>query len=237
MSYIERKTAPAKSNKNYYSKKNVFYPRYVGNCTWYAHGRTLELGYSVKEIPTSNAENWYKKCKCPKGQIPVQGAIACWSQGVIGKGADGAGHVSVVEEVYSDESFLSSEFGKKSGFFTKKHKPPYSYGNHEFEGFIYPIGCNIDNKPEPIPEPQPQPQPIINNEIKPGDSVIVNGKGTASSNGTGAKTTFFLNRTMKVILVNKNAKHPYALNKYNKGTPGKAKDVTAWFSKDSVKKV
>ena len=42
---------------------------------------------------------------------------------------------------------------------------------------------------------------------------------------------------MKVILINKGAKSPYALNQYNTGKVGSAAAVTAWFSEDEVKKV
>lgn len=68
-------------------------------------------------------------------------------------------------------------------------------------------------------------------EIKVGDSVIVNGYGTASSNGSGAKTKTFTNQTMKVIKINEGAVMPYALNQYNQNS-----GVTAWFSKSSCKK-
>ena len=62
MKFEERKKAPTKTNKNYYSKDNPFYPTYVDNCTWYAWGRQLELGVEWVELkeklPTSAAENW-----------------------------------------------------------------------------------------------------------------------------------------------------------------------------------
>lgn len=86
---------------------------------------------------------------------------------------------------------------------------------------------------EPTPTPTPTPTP----SIELGDSVIVNGRGSASSNGTGRTTKKYINKKMKVILINKGAKSPYALNQYNTGKVGSAAAVTAWFSEDKVKKV
>ena len=92
-------------------------------------------------------------------------------------------------------------------------------------------------EPEPTPTPAPTPTPTPTPSIKLGDSVIVNGRGSASSNGTGRTTKKYINKKMKVILINKGAKSPYALNQYNTGKVGSAAAVTAWFSEDKVKKV
>lgn len=79
-------------------------------------------------------------------------------------------------------------------------------------------------------------KPIPDATIKLGDTVIVNGTGTASSSGLGAKTKAYKNTKMKVLAIFKSAKYPYALNQYNEGKIGNFRDVTAWFSKDSVRK-
>ena len=75
-------------------------------------------------------------------------------------------------------------------------------------------------------------------EIKVGDTVIVNGVGTASSDGSGAKTKKYTDQKMKVIGISNNTSRPnrYALNQYNKGTVGKWSDVTGWFSINSIRK-
>lgn len=78
----------------------------------------------------------------------------------------------------------------------------------------------------------PEPTPT---DIKPGDTVIVNGIGYASSDGKGAHTLKYTNRRMKVIMTNKN-KYGYALNQFNEGDVGKASAVTGWFSIDSITK-
>lgn len=89
---------------------------------------------------------------------------------------------------------------------------------------------------EPV---KPEPVKPVSTEIKPGDSVIVNGVGKSDSAGrAGARNTRnFINRTMKVIRVKKGANYPYACNQYNEGMPEDITKVTAWFSEASVKKV
>lgn len=64
--------------------------------------------------------------------------------------------------------------------------------------------------------------------IKVGDTVIVNGAGTATSKGTGAKTKVYKNKKMKVILI---ANKHYGCNQYNKKGA-----VTAWWAASQVKK-
>lgn len=66
-------------------------------------------------------------------------------------------------------------------------------------------------------------------KIVVGDSVIVNGQGTATSKGTGAKTKEFKNRKMKVIDI-KNGR--YGLNQYNKTGA-----ITGWFTLAQIRKV
>lgn len=65
--------------------------------------------------------------------------------------------------------------------------------------------------------------------IKVGDSVIVNGQGTSTSTGKGAKTKDFKNRKMKVINI-KNGR--YGLNQYN--TTGA---ITGWWTLAQIRKV
>lgn len=75
-------------------------------------------------------------------------------------------------------------------------------------------------------------------EIKLGDTVIVNGVGTASSTGGGAKTRKFVNQEMKVIMISGNTSRPnrYGLNQYNKGKINDGSAVTGWFSEKDIKK-
>lgn len=64
--------------------------------------------------------------------------------------------------------------------------------------------------------------------IKVGDTVIVNGRGRATSKGTGSMTKDFVNRKMKVIKIEN--KH-YGCNQYNK-----MGGITGWWAANQVKK-
>ena len=64
-------------------------------------------------------------------------------------------------------------------------------------------------------------------EIRVGDSVIVNGVGTASSNGTGATTRAYSNQRMRVIAINNGR---YGCNQYNQDGA-----ITAWWSASQVR--
>lgn len=88
-------------------------------------------------------------------------------------------------------------------------------------------------KPEEKPKEQPKPKTIAL-----GDTVIVNGVGTAASTGEGARTINYVNQEMKVIMIAGNTSRPnrYALNQYNKGVVNDPFSVTAWFSINDIKK-
>lgn len=64
--------------------------------------------------------------------------------------------------------------------------------------------------------------------FKVGDTVIVNGQGYASSNGTGARTKNFVNRKMKIIAI---ANGRYGCNQYNRNG-----GITGWWSGTHLKK-
>lgn len=65
--------------------------------------------------------------------------------------------------------------------------------------------------------------------IKPGDTVIVNGAGTAASNGSGATTRVYSNQRMKVIMV---ANSRYGCNQYNQDG-----GITGWWTASQVRRV
>lgn len=151
--FEKRLSAPSKSNKHYYSG-NIFYQCGYGmpNCTCFAFGRWQELyaihGISEKvKLCTSNAENWYKyNDGYKRGSKPKLGAVAVWRKGQVGVSSDGAGHVAVVEEVYSDGSFLTSNSAwGGANFYTQKYSGNYNNGSYIFLGFIYfPIDFEED---------------------------------------------------------------------------------------------
>jgi hypothetical protein len=83
-----------------------------------------------------------------------------------------------------------------------------------------------------------EPEKPVKTEIAEGDTVIVNGVGTASSDGSGAKTRHFENVPMKVIGISGNTSRPnrYALNQYNRGNIRDWSAVTGWFREQDITK-
>lgn len=139
--FSKRTTAPAKSNKWFY-KSNPFYLCGYGlpNCTAYAWGRFAEILGAAPTLSTSNAENWYgKKDGYKRGKTPKLGAVIVWAKGKVGNGSDGAGHVAIVEEIYSDGSFLVSESGWHCSpiMWTMKIPKSCKRAGYSFLGFIY----------------------------------------------------------------------------------------------------
>ena len=122
------RTSLPKNNKYYIRQANggyngavLGYPTISGanvlcNCVGYANGRFNEIGdYGrCKYQLVCNAENFIESAKKQGLSIsatPIQGGIMVWQKGKTLGGADGAGHVAVVEEVYNDGTILTSESG------------------------------------------------------------------------------------------------------------------------------
>lgn len=141
MSFSPRLNAPSFSSKYWY-KYNPFHNSGYGlpNCTCYAWGRFFEiLGYTPK-LSLSNAENWYSHTSdgYKRGKTPKLGSVICWRKGRAGYGGDGAGHVAIVEKIYTNGDLLISQSGwKSSRFWTSRIKKGYKLSGYEFQGFIY----------------------------------------------------------------------------------------------------
>lgn len=150
MKFTPRKTAPKKTDQNYYSNKNIFYACGYGmpNCTAYAWGRLLELTKKAYDKLCGNAEDWYgnaSKAGLKTGSTPKLGAIACYKAGKVKDNSDGAGHVCVVEEIKPNGDIVCSNSAWKGTEFYMKtitKASGYQYAaNRQFQGFIY---CGIE---------------------------------------------------------------------------------------------
>lgn len=91
-------------------------------------------------------------------------------------------------------------------------------------GAVY-AAANVNNLSKVGSSPAPAPAPA---PIRVGDSVIVNGAGTASSNGSGAKTRAYSNHRMKVISI---ANGRYGCNQYNQDG-----GITGWWTASQVRR-
>lgn len=101
--------APKSVNPPVYSMSN---PNAKGNCTWYASGRSKELGRNASNVNklVADAGRWDNQAR-EKGilmsKTPQVGAIAQWEA----VKNNGFGHVAVVERVNGDGTIVISESG------------------------------------------------------------------------------------------------------------------------------
>lgn len=191
--FIPQKTVPSKSDKWYirtnkggYSQCIAGKPEYfsgsvLSNCVGYAWGRMAylendkkcDIGVPPSRIkkgmhnPTS-AYAWMQYTGGRKtGDRARLGAVAVWKHAT----KKDYGHVAVVEEVYSDGSWLSSESSYNGTTFqNKKYNKNSARNGFKFQGFIY---CKVDYE---------KPQPT---GLKVGDKVKIVAKGNARKDGKG----------------------------------------------------
>lgn len=146
--YEPRLSAPGKTDKNWLHTSadghnsciHIKGGSVLPNCVGYAWGRWYELLGKKPALSRGNAENWWGNTKdgYERGQTPKLGAVICWRKGKAGVASDGAGHVAIVEEIYSDGKIVTSNsaYGG-SRWYKKTLKPPYNFGKYIFQGFIY----------------------------------------------------------------------------------------------------
>lgn len=161
--FIPRLTRPEAGNKYYITKASGGYSSAVkgsptdalcdvlANCVGYAYGRFNEIvgEGACKYLSPVNAENFMQyKGELEVGTEPQLGACMVWQKGSTLKGADGAGHVAIVEKVISATEVVTSESGWKASkpFWTqtrKKGTGNWGQGTgYKFLGFIYnPAKC------------------------------------------------------------------------------------------------
>lgn len=148
MGFTARTSAPSASNRYWIHTSagglneciKVSGKSVLPNCTGYAWGRFYEISGKRPKLSKANAEMWFGNTSdgYARGKTPRVGAVVCWAKGKVGNSKDGAGHVAIVEAVYSDGSFLTSNSGYKSTrFYTKKIGKDCKLAGYTFQGFIY----------------------------------------------------------------------------------------------------
>lgn len=151
----------------------------LANCVGYASGRFNEIineargttGCTYKYL-NCNAE-WFieraKQAGLQIGSTPRVGAIMCWQKGTVDGGQDGAGHVAIVERVYSNSSVYTSESGYGSTAFWNQNRSNsngrWGIGSsYSFRGFIYlpdDVQKVVDGG---MPTPSSDPFPGVSDE-------------------------------------------------------------------------
>ena len=208
--YIPRLSAPSSTDKNWIKTTYGGYNYCIHiangsclpNCVGYAWGRWREILGAYHKLSRGNAENWYPNTGdgYERGQTPRLGAVICWRKGKIYNGNDGAGHVAIVEKVYSDGTIVTSNSAwGGTRFYLKTIKPPYSIGSaYTFQGFIYnPKIRNSSGGDQPT-----------ETEFFIGDEVIINGPLYRSSSAASASGSVS-NKTTKITRKVLGAAHPY----------------------------
>jgi surface antigen len=107
-----------------------------GNCTWYAHGRARQLGFSSNlNSMSSNAKTWANAAKNSGilvDQVPSVGAIAQTT-----KGGGGFGHVAFIEKVNSNGTLLISESSYAPGTSWDFEYRTRTVNKSDFENYIH----------------------------------------------------------------------------------------------------
>jgi len=147
--FIPRMTAPDPNDPRF-TTYSPFYGVGLGmpNCTAYAWGRAYEILGHAPQLNRGHSRFWFTNGgpfrndndRFERGQTPRLGAIAVW-----GPSSAGGGHVSVVEYVFPNGSFITS--GSVFGgtfFYTRLNTSIPS----DFQGFIY-LG-NFTYTPTPL---------------------------------------------------------------------------------------
>lgn len=153
--FTPRLSAPKGSDKNWIHISKGGYNHCIlisgksciPNCVGYAWGRWHELLGKGHNLSRNNAEDWWGKYDgYERGHEPRLGAIACWRKGKVGYGADGAGHVAVVEKIEGKTITLSnSAYGGTRFYLTKMNKNSMNLGNlYIFQGYIYLPDTNAE---------------------------------------------------------------------------------------------
>lgn len=227
MSKFAVRTSCPNNNKNYIRTANGGWntciqgkPKHptcnvLANCVGYASGRFNEIindakgttGCAYKTL-NCNAENFIERAKSAGlkvGSTPKVGAIMCWQRGKTLSGKDGAGHVAVVERVYSSTSVYTSESGYGNKYFWNSTRSKGSGGwgiggNYKFRGFIYlpdAVQKIVDAAVKPAPKPSPSKKvtPTVarnknNNQIQ----VLVTKLNVRTGAGTSNKSIGFASK-------------------------------------------
>ena len=201
------------------------------NCVGYANGRFNEIindpnltgtALKFKYQLVCNAENFIESAKkqgLKISSVPVLGGIMVWQKGNTLGGGDGAGHVAVVEEIFSDGTIMTSESGWNAWAFKTVKRSNANGRWSQASGYKF-RGCIIN--------------PAVKNETTPAPA----NDGKLTIDGIGGPATvkamqrFFSTTQDGVITGQKKANKKYysALNavKYGKGGSSCIRQLQRW---------
>lgn len=236
-SFVQQKVCPTKKDLYFvreayggYSqcipgKPLKFTGSVLSNCVGYAWGRAAQLEGDPKctigvpsvrlkaglHRPTS-AYAWMGCANGRKtGKTPKIGAVCVWKSTV----KKDYGHVAVVEEVYSDGSWLSSESAYGGfAFANRKYNKNSDRKNYKFLGFIY---LNVDLDPKPTAK------------FPKGTKVQILSAGNSRADGKG-KTCKGIGYKRYVLAWDPDKAYPYKIG-------SKLGIVTGYYKESALKKI
>ncbi len=187
----------------------------LANCVGYASGRFNEIINNAREKTgctytnlNCNAEYFADRAKADgleMGSTPRVGAIGCmWGAG------DLAGHVFIVEKVYSNSKIYTSEsgWGSSTVFWNQTRDNSNGRwgmsGNYSFRCFIY-LPSDVQKI---VDGGSPTPTPTPSDKFNIGDEVILDGPIYVSSNASSPANVIH-NRKTNVTRKNPGSAHPY----------------------------
>lgn len=149
--FVPRLTAPSATDKHWIKSTKgglsvcieISGSSVLPNCVGYAWGRFYELIGEKPKLANLNAEDWYGNTAdgYKRSATPKLGAVACWRKGKVWNGADGCGHVAIVEEIKPNGDIVCSNSaygGTRFYMQTYSKSAGYNSGSLAFQGFILP---------------------------------------------------------------------------------------------------
>ena len=195
----------------------------LNNCVGNAWGETAKregnpnckIGCVKGTDYPDDAKDWLVNSKAQGYEISMKaelGAVAVWRR----KGT--LGHVAVVEKVYADGSWDSSESGynTRPSWWSKHYTAKSTRSGYVFQGFVLP-------KYEYYIEPE--------QKFQVGDKVQITAKGNARADGKGA-TSYGIGYKRYIISYQKGQPYPYQVGLINPKTR-----TTGYYKESALKKI
>lgn len=230
--FAKRTSKPGAGNKCYITKSKGGWSSCIqgkpadkncnvlSNCVGYACGRFNEIYNEIKGTTgmkyyalNCNAENFIERAKSIGLEVvnyPVLGGIMVWQKGNTLNGTDGAGHVEVVEDIYSETSIYTSasNYGGTAFYNGKRNNSNKRWGlasAYKFRGCIVnPAVGKVTTRDKEEKEEKPE----TSYKFEIGDVVYIEGPLYPNSNADKATGKTSKKKTT-ITRLNKGSKHPY----------------------------
>lgn len=128
------------------SSYNPYAPRYIGQCTWFAYGRSYEkLGIQLDSKDGNflkNAKQWWNQSHYSTGDTARKNSIAVWGNGKWG-------HVAFVEDVVDGTIYINEANYRTPGAYHGSVQPLTQADINNRGGFLGYIYLDGGSPPQP----------------------------------------------------------------------------------------